>query len=79
VLPHFDTFGHRWIESARRELPEVTLLGIDERTAAVWKEDRWVAAGPGAVTVISAMDRRSFRSGSQIEGLPDPLRILPQK
>src|SRR5207248_1644758 len=23
VLPHYDTFGHKWVESARRELPDM--------------------------------------------------------
>src|SRR6059058_3750290 len=38
VLPHFETFGHRWVESALESAPgdDVVLLGIDERTAAVW-------------------------------------------
>jgi len=48
VLPHYETFGHRWIESARRELPDVTLLGIDERSAVVWNGDGWRAAGPAS-------------------------------
>jgi len=48
VLPHFETFGHRWIESAERELPGTTLLGIDERSAAVWMRDEWRAFGPGS-------------------------------
>jgi cyanophycinase len=79
VLPHFDTFGHRWIESAERELPGTTLLGIDERTAAVWRDERWTAAGAGAVTVIKGKDTRTFRSGAEIDGLPIPVRILPQE
>lgn len=79
VLPHFDTFGHKWIESAERELPGTTLLGIDERTAAVWQDDRWTAAGRGAVTVIKGKDTTTFRSGAEIEGLPSPVRILPQE
>lgn len=79
VLPHFDTFGHKWIESARRELPEVTLLGIDERTAAVWRSGRWAAAGPGAVTVMNGNGTATYRSGAEIEGLPSPVRILPQQ
>jgi cyanophycinase len=77
VLPHFDTFGHRWIESARRELPDVTLLGVDERTAAVWDRGVWRAAGPGAVTVIEATKTTSFKSGAKIAGLPSPVRMLP--
>lgn len=79
VLPHFDTFGHRWIESAQRELPGTTLLGIDERSAAVWRDDRWTAAGPGAVTVITGQDAKSFRSPSEIGGLRGPVRILRQE
>ena len=79
VLPHYDTFGHKWIESAQRELPAVTLLGIDERSAAVWRDGTWSAAGPGAITVIKGSDTMSFRSGEQIEGLAGPVRILPQQ
>lgn len=76
VLPHFDTFGHRWIESAQRELSDLTLLGLDERTAAVWLDDRWRVAGPGAVTVIKDARTASFESGQNITGLPAPARRL---
>jgi cyanophycinase len=77
VLPHFETFGHRWVESAQRELPGVTLLGIDERSAAVCKDDAWWAAGPGAVTVIKGSKTTRFDSGTKVAGLPAPARILP--
>jgi cyanophycinase len=77
VLPHFETFGHRWIESARRELPGVTLLGIDERTATVWSKGEWRAAGPGEVTVIDGDSTARFRRGGKIAGVPNPVRMLP--
>lgn len=79
VLPHYDTFGHKWIESAQRELPGVTLLGIDERSAAVWRDERWTAAGAGGITVIEGTRTNAFRSGEKIEGLAGPVRILPQQ
>src|SRR5438128_3071566 len=79
VLPHYETFGHRWVESARRELPDVTLLGIDERTAAVWSRDAWSAAGPGVVTVINGSNTATFTTGSTIAGLPSPTRMLPNQ
>jgi len=76
VLPHFETFGHRWIESARRELPGVTLLGIDERSAAVWSDGSWHAAGAGSVTVITGDRGEPYKSGAKIAGLPNPDRML---
>ena len=77
LLPHFDTFGHRWVESAQRALPGVTLLGIDERSAAVWVDGAWRAAGPGSVSVIRGSKIEQFRSGTKIIGLGQPLRMLP--
>jgi cyanophycinase len=79
VVPHFDTFGRDWIESAAAALAthDATLLGIDERTAAVWHDGRWTAYGAGGVTVIAARDpdrRASFASGEAIPSLPAPSR-----
>jgi cyanophycinase len=79
VLPHFETFGHRWVDSAERELPGTTLLGVDERSAAVWMKDEWRAMGPGGVTVIKGAKTASFPSSSRIAGLAAPLRILPNR
>jgi len=79
VLPHFETFGHRWVDSAERELPGTTLLGIDERSAAVWAKDAWRAAGPGSVTVIKDSKATQFASGSKISGLHAPVRMLPKQ
>ena len=77
VLPHYDTFGHRWIESAQKELPGTTLLGIDERSAAMWDGKEWNAAGPGVVTVIKGEKAATFAAGARITGLRVPARILP--
>ncbi len=70
-LPHFDTFGHRWVDSAS-ERDDVVLLGVDERTAALWDGGAWHASGEGGVTMILAGERRRFEAGSRIEGLPTP-------
>jgi cyanophycinase len=79
VLPHFETFGHRWIESAQAAVPGLTLLGVDERSAAVRIKDEWRAVGPGAVTVITGTKTTTFPSGARISGLPAPIRILPKR
>jgi cyanophycinase len=79
VLPHYDTFGHRWVESAQAASPGMCLLGIDERSAAVWDGARWLAAGPGAVTVVNGTRVARFVSGQQVKGLRRPARILPKQ
>ena len=79
VLPHFDTFGHRWVESAQAASPGMSLLGIDERSAAVWDGARWLAAGPGAVTVINRKKVARFASGQEVIGLRRPARMLPKQ
>lgn len=71
VLPHFDTFGHRWVTSARSALGEAAiLLGVDEHTAAVWDGSAWWCRGQGAVTVLDAGGRRRSGPGTPIRGLP---------
>ncbi len=77
VLPHYDTFGHKWVESAREAAPQLTLLGIDERSAAVWQDGRWRAAGPGAITVVKGANMTRFESGAEVKGLRQPARMLP--
>ena len=76
VLPHYDAFGGRWVESAQTAAPELTLLGVDERSAAVWRDGTWRAMGPGAVTVIKGKKVRRFESGQDIVGLRTPARRL---
>lgn len=79
VLPHFETFGHRWVEGAERAAPrsDVVLLGIGERTAALHVDGAWRALGDGGVTVISEGERRAFASGEPIEGVPAPDPAAP--
>jgi len=72
VAPHFDGFGASWVESVKQTGRDVTMLGIDERTAAVFDEGGWRALGPGRVTVIGPTDTAEFSRGDRIEGLPAP-------
>jgi cyanophycinase len=75
VLPHHDTFGARWFPSARAALPETILIGIDERTCALWKAGEWRCVGPGGITVYHGADARDrYRSDDVVSGIPDPFR-----
>lgn len=69
VLPHYERFGQRWAESEIVDRPEgLVLLGLDEKTAAVWDGTSWTAHGAGSVTVGG----RAARGGARVEGVPDP-------
>jgi cyanophycinase len=72
-LPHYDTFGERWIPSAQESVGADTLLiGVDERSAAVWIDGAWSAMGPGRVVLVRGDERTVFPALSPIEGLPQP-------
>jgi cyanophycinase len=78
LLPHFDTFGVRWIPSAQQALGSSTpLIGVDERTAAVWQDGAWSVAGPGSVTIVTGEHRAAFASGDAVLGLPTPEPTAP--
>jgi len=73
VLPHFDTFGKGWVDSALDRAPAgTTLVGLDERTGAVWKQGAWRALGAGGVTVLTRTDRWTYPAGAEVEGMPPP-------
>jgi cyanophycinase len=74
VVPHFETFGHRWLPSVRELASRegVLLVGIDERTAAVWADGTWRVEGPGVVTVVDAEGEWRHGAGEPIDGLPAP-------
>src|SRR5262249_52791504 len=58
AIPHLSTFGERWIPSVLEAAPPgAILLGIDERTAAVFVDGSWRVQGPGSVGVIGLVGR----------------------
>ena len=52
VLPHHNTFGKNWAGELRKMLPDVLLIGIDERTGMINAADgKWEVHGGGGVTL----------------------------
>ena len=53
VLPHHNTFGKNWAPRLTKEIPRVTLLGIDEQTGMLddGENGTWTVLGRGAVTL----------------------------
>jgi cyanophycinase len=74
VIPHFDTFGGRWVESAIAGRPrdDAVLVGVDERSAALWQGGVWRATGPGGVTVLVGDTARRYEPDEPIGGTPPP-------
>jgi cyanophycinase len=53
VLPHHNSFGHRWQRNLSDILPDTLLIGIDEETGMLNDAPggRWTVYGKGAVTL----------------------------
>ncbi|GAB4456998.1 MAG: cyanophycinase [Anaerolineales bacterium] len=66
VLPHHDTFGKNWAPRLTREMPDVTLLGIDEQTGMLddGENKPWTVYGAGLVTVYRQGSVEAYRTGS---------------
>ena len=75
VLPHYERMGSRWTveEGTSPASDALILLGLDERTAAVWNAEGWHAAGAGGVTVINGSETARFESGGACLGIPAPV------
>jgi cyanophycinase len=55
VLPHHNNFGKAWIKQLEQQLPDVILIGIDERTGMLNDADgMWRVHGAGTVTLYCA-------------------------
>jgi cyanophycinase len=53
VLPHHNTFGKSWAPKLLKKIPNVTLIGIDERTGMLnnGENNAWNVYGAGEVTL----------------------------
>ena len=53
ILPHHETFGHKWAPFLLRERPDILLMGIDEETGAFSHASKteWQVYGKGWVTL----------------------------
>lgn len=65
VLPHHDTFGKTWAPRLTKELPHVTLLGIDEQTGVLddGKNRSWTVYGGGGITVYRDGKVERYKAG----------------
>lgn len=73
ILPHFDVLGDAWIPWAQEGLGnEAQVVGIDERTAAVWRNGTWEVFGPGAVTILQGPRRDRHIEGEIIADMSRP-------
>jgi cyanophycinase-like exopeptidase len=64
VLPHYDAWPEPLAALVALQAPRgVTVLGIDEETAAVGRNGAWQVHGAGRVTVWRGRHRERFRRG----------------
>jgi len=72
VLPHHNTFGKGWAGQLSKLLPNVVLLGIDERTGTIDDADGgrktgWRVYGQGSVTLYRDGKPTLYRTGQEFQ------------
>jgi cyanophycinase len=65
VLPHHDTFGKSWAPKLLKEIPAVTLIGIDEQTGMLRdaRNASWDVYGRGSVTLYRNQAVETYAAG----------------
>lgn len=73
LLPHHNTFGQAWALKLQKELPHVTLIGIDEETGAIddGPQGRWTVYGGGGVTLYRNQKTEYYQAGDLFSLLSD--------
>ncbi|MEP6896769.1 MAG: Type 1 glutamine amidotransferase-like domain-containing protein [Chloroflexota bacterium] len=67
VLPHHNTFGKNWVPKLIKKIPNVTLIGIDERTGLLndGENNSWNVYGAGDVTLYHNGAVETFSAGKK--------------
>ncbi len=65
VLPHHNTFGKNWAPKLAKQIPAVTLIGIDEQTGMInnGEHNSWNVYGVGSVTLYRKGGVETFSAG----------------
>lgn len=65
ILPHHNTFGKNWAPKLAKQIPAVTLIGIDERTGMInnGEHNSWNMYGAGLVTLYRKGSMEAFSAG----------------
>ncbi len=65
VLPHHDTFGKNWASRLTKEIPGITLIGIDEQTGMIddGENNSWTVHGRGGVALYRDGNVETYKTG----------------
>ena len=73
ILPHHNGFGKKWVIRLLAQLPEFTLIGIDERTGILNDLSMtWKVYGAGEVTLYRSGQTEVYKSGETFDLDNDP-------
>ena len=72
VIPHHNSFGKRWAPKLLKEIPTVTLIGIDEETGMIDEGDNnaWNVYGAGEVVLYRNGEVEAYKTGESFSVLP---------
>jgi cyanophycinase len=69
LVPHHDTSGSKWIADLQKDLPGLTIIGIDEQTGVIndGPQHSWNVYGRGCATLYRPGSVRQYEPGSPFD------------
>jgi cyanophycinase len=69
ILPHHDTYGHKWVPRLTAQTSNAVLIGIDEETAMIDDAPggQWNVYGKGRVTLYRKGEQTTYSRGEQFK------------
>jgi cyanophycinase-like exopeptidase len=68
AAPHFNRYGlHRWVQRVSLRNPALHILGLDDRTALIGRDDNFTVVGDGGVTLAHDGVMRRFPTGAALQ------------
>ncbi|HEX2910348.1 MAG TPA: cyanophycinase [Chloroflexia bacterium] len=62
-IPHFNTFGRKWVDKIQAALPDVLIIGVDEKVAIIGRGNDWQVYGRGWITLYRKGKPAKYQGG----------------
>jgi cyanophycinase len=69
-VPHFNSFGRKWVPKIQTAIPQALLIGVDEKVAIIGQGNEWQVFGRGWITVYRQGKPYKYQGGQPFKLVP---------